>query len=203
MPHHNQLRRTKGIALLMTMMVLSVVLAVTLAIVELSLKQLALSVDAKDSEIAFHAANAGLECVRYARRTASSSFENGANNAPFNCFGTTSPDAAKLATTSVGVRIQSGSGALHRYQKNITWNNNRCSAIDVLVMVAATSTAADLVIDGPGGTSLGTVFAGYGLSTKRCPSGGVCTLAKVSGYNSSCSSITTNGILKREVLLEF
>ena len=50
--------KQSGIALLMTIMVLGVVLSVTLAIVELSLQHLALSVDFKDSEIAFHAANA-------------------------------------------------------------------------------------------------------------------------------------------------
>ena len=73
----NRHQKNAGIALLMTVMVLSVVLSVTLAIVELTLQQLALSVDSRDSEVAFHAANAGLECARYTRRNASTTFEGG------------------------------------------------------------------------------------------------------------------------------
>jgi hypothetical protein len=41
----------------------AVVVSITLAVIELTIKQLNLTVTAKDSEIAFHAANAGIECV--------------------------------------------------------------------------------------------------------------------------------------------
>ena len=77
---------SRGFALLMTLLVVAVVVSITLAVIELSIKQLNLAVTAKDSEIAFHAANAGMECVRYARRTASTSLESGENSVRFDCF---------------------------------------------------------------------------------------------------------------------
>jgi hypothetical protein len=66
-----------GFALLMTLVVVTAVVSITLAIIELSIKQLALTVTAKDSELAFQAANAGIECIRYLHRQASSSFVTG------------------------------------------------------------------------------------------------------------------------------
>jgi Tfp pilus assembly protein PilX len=203
MTHHNFIRteRQSGIALLMTMMVLSVVLAVTLAIVELSLKQLALSVDSRDSEIAFHAANAGLECARYTRRNASSSFENGANSATLKCFGV-STTIVKVATTSIAVATTSNGaiGKIFRYQKSVSWGGNRCSEIDVITMVVSTSSPASLIMAPLSGKSL---FPGYPTATKSCAAGGTCTIASVAGYNSLCSATSTDGVLKRQVLLEF
>ena len=203
MTHRNLHNNTRaGIALLMTMMVLSVVLAVTLAIVELTLKQLSLSVDSRDSEIAFHAANAGLECARYTRRSASTTFERGANSVPFNCFATTTPLLKKVATTSLGVAtISNGAiGDIHRYKTNISWGSNRCSAIDMITMIVSTSSPSNLIMVPLPGEFL---FPGYVASQKSCAPGGVCTIASVAGYNVTCGSIANDGVLKREVLLEF
>lgn len=193
----------------MTIMVLSVVISVTLAIVELSLKQLALSVDTRDSEVAFHAANAGLECARYLRRHSSSTFERGGQTVPFDCFGV-SGNMAKLATTSVGIIIDTNGppGYVHRYQKDIPWpSGNRCSSLDILTMIVGTSTTAgDLSIRGMNASpldGLNTVFPSYPTKTKKCPQGGICTIVSVSGYNSSCTGKDKAGVLKRQVLLEF
>ncbi len=196
-------QKIAGIALLMTMMVLSVVLAVTLAIVELTLKQLALSVDSRDSEIAFHAANAGLECARYTRRHASTTFESGANSVPINCFNVSSTlkkVALGIATTSNGAI-----GDIFRYQKSLSWSGNHCSEIDIITMVVSTTSPTTLYMTGPDDRSLAEVFSGYSYSRKGCAPGGVCTIASVAGYNSSCAgnSTSTDGVLKREVLLEF
>ena len=208
MTHHNRTQtQNAGIALLMTMMVLGVVLAVTLAIVELSLQQLALSVDSKDSEIAFHAANAGLECARYTRRNASSSFETLLPaTIPVNCFGVTSPDFTKQSQAADGIEIVPGSGAgsVWRYSTALTWaGGTRCSVMDIISIKVDAAATADLTIRADGTKSLKTIFPGYPTDTKACAPGAVCTIASVAGYNAACAAKDSAGVLKRQVLLEF
>lgn len=201
MTHRNTQYQQSGIALLMTIMVLSVVISVTLAVVELSLKQLALSVDTRDSEIAFHAANAGLECARYTRRYASSSFEN--NNAvTMNCFGNSST-MTRLSSPSVEVRGGTGPGLVREYTKSISWGINHCSEMDIIVLVVPTTSASAAILTGPSNRNLNTVIPSYPAATKSCEIGGVCTIISVSGYNTTCSNFLDRGVLKRQVLLEF
>lgn len=196
---HNNTRA--GIALLMTMMVLSVVLAVTLAIVELSLKQLALSVDSRDSEIAFHAANAGLECARYTRRAASTTIEKSSGAVSMKCFGNTG-NMTRVATAAINVATTSNGaiGDIYRYKRSISWGGNRCSEIDLITMVVSTSSPSNLIMLPLPGESL---FPGYSSAQKSCAPGGICTIASVAGYNSLCSGTTSDSVLKRQVLLEF
>jgi hypothetical protein len=188
----------------MTIMVLGVVLSVTLAIVELSLQHLSLSVDSKDSEIAFHAANAGLECARYMRRHSSSSFEGGTTNIAPTCFGTTTPNFRKQASTGVSTSTNpTAVGVIYRYKATIASNNNRCSVIDMLTMIVSTSSPKNLVIKAESGGDLDLVFPGYGPKSKSCAPGAICTIVSVAGYNAFCNGITADGVLKRQVLLEF
>lgn len=58
-------QRNKGFTLLYSMIVTSVVLAATLSVVTLSLRQLALSSTARESQKAFYAANSAVECALY------------------------------------------------------------------------------------------------------------------------------------------
>lgn len=208
MTHRKFLQNTQaGIALLMTIIVLGVVLSVTLAIVELSLQHLALSVDTRDSEIAFHAANSGLECARYTRRNASSSFEQGATTVSLNCFGTTTPSFVKIANGISTSTSQTATGFIYRYKASITsGNNDRCSVIDMITMVVSSTSPKDLVIKAASRGSLELVFPGYGHVSKSCSAGSVCTIASVAGYNVACTpagNLTADGVLKRQVLLEF
>lgn len=196
------LQKQSGFALLITILVLSVVVAVTLAIVELSLKQLKLSVDSTDSEIAFHAANAGLECAQYIRRVESDDFENG-NSVTVNCFGSTGP-APALSGAALGF-ITSGvgpnTGAVYRYKRNIEWGaapDIRCTTLDIITIIATSS----VTIGGTGGNTLKTRISGYENDTKVCGVGGRCTIISVAGYSSACGATSTQGVLKREILLE-
>ena len=194
----NNPKQQSGFALLITILVLSVVVSVTLAIVELSLKQLKLSVDSTDSEIAFHAANAGLECSRYIRRVHSDDFETG-QDIDVDCFGdsSTMPDTALgFSTSGVGAN-----GAVYRYQHDIGWGTApaiRCTSMDIIVMVATSS----VTIGGSGAASLKTRINGYESDDKVCSDGESCTIMSVVGYSSACADISTAGVLRREILLE-
>lgn len=200
--HNNYKNKQGGFALLITLMVVSVVVAVTLAVVELSMKQLELSVNSVDSELAFQAANAGLECARYWRRDQSTEFEVG-DDVTFDCF-----DANDTVSPSPFSITQTGDGDVYLYKAELSWGvapYERCSQMDIISMVVpATSTSPGVVIgSGTGANSLKKVLAGYPTDSKTCEPGGQCTIASVVGYSSSCASKNEPGTQRREILLEF
>ena len=188
-----------GFALLMTLLVVGAVVSITLTVIELTIKQLNLTVTARDSEIAFHAANAGLECARYVRRVASTSFEvvgTPLDTIDFECFSRTQ----ELDLESNGGLSTNGNGELRRYRGEVTWGtNDRCSVVDMLVMIVPDTETSDLEI-----TNLNSMYQGFPQGdTKTCSPGARCTVAEVIGYNRGCADTGLSGTVRREILLEF
>ena len=60
-------KTTAGFALLLTLVVISIVLAVGLSLLQITVKQLSLSSIARESTVAIYAANSGIECIQYHR----------------------------------------------------------------------------------------------------------------------------------------
>ncbi len=56
-----------GFALLLTLVIISIILAIGLTLLQTTMKQLSLSAIARESEIAFYAASTGIECMQYWR----------------------------------------------------------------------------------------------------------------------------------------
>ncbi len=194
------IKQQSGFALLITILVLSVIVAVTLAIVELSLKQLKLSVDSTDSEIAFHAANAGLECARYTRRFESDDFESGVP-VTINCFGIPSENVTKQSSLGFMVTGVPANGSVTRYKHDMDWGiglSQRCTSMDITSIVAD----REITIGGPLTQSLKTRITGYEADSKICNEGERCTIMSVIGYSSACNATSSPGVLKREILLE-
>jgi Tfp pilus assembly protein PilX len=189
-----QKKGESGFALLMTLVVVSVVVSIGLTVLDLSIKQVRLSTNAKESEIAFHAANAGMECARYWRRAASSTVEQGGAITP-SCFsGTLTTNTRSQITTGVA-----GNGEVFRYNYAITWTTgNHCSQVTMLV-ASSTAQGAGLTI-----SNMPTLVTGYpGGNTKTCAAGERCTVLSVRGFNRPCTSVTGYGVVQREVLLQF
>lgn len=195
--HRHNSKQKEGFALLMSLIVVSVVVSIGLNVLDLTTKQLKLSTNSKDSEIAFHATNAGLECARYWRVAASTTIEAGGNLSNISCFG---------ATPSINVVPVTGAGApfftpntnrATAYQMDFTWGptNDRCSQIYIL-SIDSSNTTETIV------TNIQTIIPGYPQLTKTCAAGGHCTVISVKGYSRACSQITTSGTVQREVLLE-
>jgi len=191
-----------GFALLITILTVGVVVSATLAIVELSRMQLKLSVDSRDAEIAFSAANAAKECAQYMRTTASSTISNG-GQIRVNCLDYSSN--IRAATTlgfGVGTSIGSNGDNVFRYTYDIPWEASglsRCSMIDMIVVYATTKT----ITIGTGANTLQRVVSNYRSPTMTCRQGSQCTIIAASGYNTNCGNKNSPGVLKREVLLEF
>lgn len=186
-----------GFALLLTLIVVSVVVALGLSLVEISLRQLNLSGVNRDSEIAFHAAYMGNECAEYSIRT----------RVGLSSFYTQSRPGG-LVNNNVcvegGTREHSyendplslGETDVHRNRYKITWGpdaSKRCTEIDIYVMDAVSS-GGDITYNFSGDT---------GYKNKSCAEGRLCTLIFSRGYNRSCSDIGTGRTLQREVISEF
>ncbi len=180
-----------GFALLMSLIVVSVVISVGLTLVDLTIKQLRLSSVSRDSEAAFHAANAGVECARYLRVASSNAFET-AGNVTVNCFGTANQS---VSPTSLGT-------AMSKYEFDVSWtvgSSQRCSTLTVITMSPSVLSSGVTLNNVP------THIPGYPFQTKSCPAGGRCTIISAQGYNQLCSTALSTGaygVIQREVLLE-
>ncbi|MEK7639120.1 MAG: hypothetical protein AAB388_03100 [Patescibacteria group bacterium] len=198
-----EIKRTKynrnagGFALLITLVVVGVVLSVGLTLLDVSIKQVELSTNSRNSEIAFHAANAGLECARYWRRAAATAMENGQTIAP-TCFG-----AMANAYSDATFFSDPVDGNVFQYDFEHTWGqtDQHCSRATILV---ASSSYNGAGISIPVAT-IKTVMPGYNKVTDPyvCQAGGRCTIMSIRGYNRACSLTTSYGTVEREVLLEF
>lgn len=199
--HHT---KDSGFALLMTIIVVGVVLSVGLTILDLSIKQVRLADSAKESEIAFHAANAGLECARYWRREAANSMEEGSPFTP-DCFevssGSVSPNEnPNLNPTRVPSLDDAVDGVAYVYEYEFTWGagSDRCSKIATLAV------SGDLDGDGVTVTNMEDLFVGYPEGADySCEAGARCSVVSVRGYNKPCTDISQYGTIQREVLLQF
>ena len=187
-------KKESGFALLMTLIVVSVVVSIGLTVLDLSMKQVRLSTNARESEIAFHAANAGMECARYWRRIASTTMETGGAITPVCFSGTLTTNARSQITTGV-----TGNGEVFRYSYALTWaGGNHCSQVTALV-ASSTAQGAGLTI-----SNMTTLVTGYpDGNTKTCAAGERCTVLSVRGFNRPCTGVTGYGVVQREVLLQF
>jgi hypothetical protein len=98
--------KSQGFALLIALIVVGVVLSIGLSILNLSISQVRLSTDAKESEAAFHAANAGMECARYWRHEEGDKMGGGDNSFSPECFNiTTSVDRNSPAAQRLMMQV--------------------------------------------------------------------------------------------------
>lgn len=196
-----------GFALLMTLLVVSVIISVGLTILDVTIKQVRLSSNAKESEIAFHAASAGLECAQYQRRNQAAVMEAG-TTLTADCFGVrvarTNSTVTSISSNSITVTPANASTTSYHYAYQVTWgpnNEKRCSHVDTIIINAPTATGT------VNQTDMSAIIPGYPSSGKTCPTGGICTVVAVKGFNRACpdspSARFPAGTVQREVLLEY
>lgn len=85
----NILKNNNGYTLLFAVLVSSIVLAVGISILTISKKEFLLSSSARESIIAFYAADSGLECAMYNTPDESAFSSSSPSTATANCFNTT------------------------------------------------------------------------------------------------------------------
>lgn len=185
--HMNKLPTTSntGFALLLALIISSIALSIGLSMLHITLKQLSLGTTTKGSEIAFQAANAGMECLRFVRNDQSDEMYAG-SDVQVDCLGG-------------GLLIgDSDTSSQHSNYRNelIDWEINSdgdslCVDMEVHLLIADGS---DITYNfGAGGN-------------KTCEAGDVCTFGFVRGYNRSCSDVTSGSSIfavQRELTVEF
>jgi len=201
-------KKQTGFALLMTLIVVSVVISIGLSILDLTIKQLKLSTDSKDSEIALHAANAGLECAEYWRNfvttpPANPDIESGAPF-PITCFGVTDAETKTAVAFTAPAPAVTANDDVQKYVYEFSWGTpvNRCTRVTMVLFTSDNSsggvnvTEAEMIAQVPGYPKQA------GNPPKFCEPGGRCTVTSVQGYNRTCTNTDLHGTIQREVLLE-
>ncbi len=178
MMHSHQ--KQSGFALLMTLIVVSIVLAIGLSLLDITLKQLELSGTARDSEIAFHAAYAGAECAQYWR------LQSIISDATI----VTPPDFGWCVTGAVAAAPQFDLAPNITHSTYEIDSGASCIEIDMYVFDARTAAvAADIPDLTPG--------------TDEVCLNGVCTFVLSRGYNRSCLSLVSTRTIQREIFVKF
>ena len=184
---HNKKIPASGFALLITLVVVSVVISIGITLIDLTIKQLRLANSSKDSETAFHAVNAGVECIRQWRVASSVAFEAG-QVVPISCFDVAANTVPRyLGTTGV-----------YSHDVEITWGGagaQRCSRIKMITL--SPDFAASVTYN-----NVPAIIPGYPKPDKTCFTGGRCSIISVQGYNRPCTLTSELGTIQREVLLD-
>ena len=167
----------RGITLLVTLLLMGVLLGVSASMMNITLKQYQLSGIAYSSEIAFQAANAGMECILYHDfpKTGGSPFDVGNNEQTIGCMNQSSAELADGNST-----IASGEEQKYAF----SWGTPVvCSEVSLYKYYSA-SANVNYTINGV---------------NKTCPQGSTCTVVQARGYNVSCAERATSlRVVERE-----
>ncbi len=166
-----------GLALLITMLLMSVLLGISTSLLNVTLKQYQLSGISRSSEIAFHAANAGIECLSYhdLAESVPSVFDVPADGvtdqatvAAISCMG------SALITSETGA---ASSGEEQRFE--FEWGVPKvCTNVSIYKFHSD--------------SALVPVTAGGQTFRDPCPTGSTCTVIRSRGYNTGCGDDLKN-----------
>ena len=186
----------KGFALLLAIIISSVVLAIGVSLLHLSVSQINLASNARESEIAFQAAHAGTDCLWYWR------YE------PTKVTGFTKAAASDVAPAltcfqNAGINIQhtqvaQTGGIADEFDYTFNWGSgDRCSIVSMYIMRAGSL--------GVMTWDLSAVNEGIGTDgIKSCDADGLCTIIVSRGYNRKCSDVGSSIFtIQRELTVEF
>jgi len=180
-----QNKNQRGFTILIAVIISSIVLSIGLAILSLVFKQLQISGIAHESETAFHAAYAGAECAEYNDRS------SGGNE--FDVPGNGSRQSSTVNITCMGVSSSNSNGRVRSGDEQrfeFTWNGGESCTIMSFYKFYSTSSTVSVVVDG---TQL----------RSDCPVGAECSVVKSRGYNASCSALTGERVVEREITIVF
>jgi hypothetical protein len=170
----------KGFTVLIAIVVASIVLAIALSIMSITLKQLTLAGVARESEIAFQAANAGVECIRYYDIS-------GSDGNTFDVPGNGGAQGSAASITCLDATVvndlgAAGSGDEQHFEW--TWDNSSvCTDVSIYKFYSES-----------GSEDMDPL-----ITDRDCPEGVECTIVKARGYNAPCNAIQSNKVVEREL----
>lgn len=195
-----------GFSLILSLIVVTVVLSTGLVILDLTIKQVQLAATTRDSEIAFHATNAGVECGQMVVGSVADFTDTKRSNPPseftVNCFGgTATVDSEAIVIPG----LSPGLSTTTFYDYEFTWgpaDARRCSRIGKFV-ISVDPNHGDVTMSE---ASIADKIAGYQEGNYTCSSGGGCVILSARGYNEACPAPGGSfgyGVVERKVLLQF
>lgn len=187
----NNKRTKNGFALLITLVVVSVILAIGLSLLFVTTKQYLLAVTAIESEKSFQSAQIGLECMRYHRGQSATRAillkEGGATPPALICAGVSSSNLAQSTT------IYNDSGRLlYNYRYQYTIDDALCAEPSLYIADLREAT-----------TDLSYNLTGEGLGTVECTAGTICTVVFARGYNRPCDQLESIFTIQREITIQY
>lgn len=186
---------------MLTIVLVSVIVAVGVSLLDITIKQLTLSGTSRDSEVAFHAAYAGAECAHHARVTDLDQFK-AAGASLASCLENTTAYTADYHEETANNHGVTPSADVHHSFYSITWgpSSDKCTQIDVYVYDALTA-GSDVTFDIRAyKPNFDITIAGSDIET--CDADNVCTYILSRGYNRSCTDLASFRTIQREVVLE-
>jgi len=176
--------------LLITIIVVGVLLTIGVSMLDITVKQLQLSATARDSELAFMAASAGIECTHATRLNMGLAGGNIDTTADFYCFETN--EAVTAVTESV---VGDSDPEIYQFSDEIDWTidgQEVCTQYDLYLIDAATEN-----------TDIDYTFIGQGVDSKECLAGNICTIIFTRGYNNECTDLDNLRTVQRELTIDF
>jgi hypothetical protein len=176
-----------GFALLLTIVVISIVLAVGISLLQITVKQISLSTTGRDSEVAFHGAQGMVECAQMFVETVDFISSGAGDSIAANCFGQSS--SANESVNGTG----SFNANTYGYTLQFDWSNSEdalCAEADIYIL------------DARGGGYTET-FTNQGLGEETCDNGDVCTVVFARGYNRECAEVGSLRTVQRELTISY
>lgn len=198
-------QQNAGFALLLTLVIVSVVLAIGLSLLQITTKQSSLSSVARESEIALNAATTGTECMQYYRSQPET--EAAFLNKPYNDVPVDEASrTALLSSLKCGDEnsdsldrevLAEGKVYNYKYVYNIDYGNSD-STDDTCLEVSLYMT--DL---GGESSNIDQALADEGLDSLTCSAGSICTTIFSRGYNRPCDQLDSIFTVQRELTVEY
>lgn len=194
MPIKPKQQNSEGFVLLLTLVVISVVLAVGLSMLQITMKQLTLSNIARESEIALHAASTGIECMQYyrglpaTREVLLNDDEDQSDASPpvLACG-----DVVALTSEANHDIDLNNDEYVYNYQYRYQLPSGLCLETSMYL------------VDGRAANSDITTTVSEGLEEITCETGSVCTTIFSRGYNRGCSDLGSIYTVQRELTIEY
>lgn len=192
--------KQRGFALLLSSIIASVVLAIGVVIMNVSISQLEISATARESEFAIQSSIALSECLRYERFAQEVAFLEKPGTQPAGTV-FSSPTLAcpgTYITSQSQVLLNTSTRYITRHDYTFEWGTPaRCSSGQMYIFRPETQDINNFNL---GGTSAGE----EGDGVKSCEAGTTCTVLVVQGYNRPCSELSTSIFsVQRELTFEF
>lgn len=185
-----------GFALLITLVVVSVILAIGLSLLFVTTRQYLLAVTANESEKAFQSAQIGLECLRYHRAQPDTlaKFLRDDTSDPTPALECAGEDSEVVNSSGQPIMYPVTTGAwLYNYRYSFEFNGDQCAEPSIYV--------ADFrAYNGP---EISVPVSSEGLDTIRCFAGTVCTAIFARGYNRPCNDLDAIYSIQREVTIQY